>query len=221
MKITRRDLGVIMILVGVLSIFLVYQMSFTKMQTEVETLQAEQKTLKTQIDELQPIVDNAPFYQSEMERFLSELDEIMEEFPVRILYEDGIMYVVELEEEVNVEVGSFTATESSVVSTIEGIGSLLGHNYALSSASLSFNYTVEDYAAMKEFLNYIYSDDNNKRNITSVSMAFDTETGEINGTISIGMFAMSDGLRQYTEQELPIDNQGVDCVFGEVEESED
>lgn len=218
MKITRRDLGVIMILVGVLAVFLVYQLSFTKMQTKVEDLQNEQKNIKAQINELQPVKDNAPFYEKMMEQFLEELNKKTEEFPVQVRYEDGIMYVVELEDKVGVEISSFTASESSVVSSIEGTGSLLGHNYTLGIASLSFNYAVEDYDTMKEFLNYIYADKNNKRTITTVSISFDKKTGKINGAIDINMFALSDGIRTYEEQDLPIDKQGVGVIFGDVEE---
>ncbi len=223
MKITRRDLGVIMILVGILSVFLVYQMNFRDMQTQVEALQEEQKTLNSQIDELQPVKDNAPFYTSEMERFKDELTDIVAEFPVNILYEDGIMYVVELEEneDFNVSIPSFTVSEAAVSQTVEGAGSLTGYTYTLGQSTLNFSYTVDSYEDMKEFVNYIYSDTDNKRTIPTISMMFNTETGSITGSININMYVMSDGTTPYEQIELPLDDLGVENIFGEISEEEE
>ena len=222
MKITRRDLGVIMILVGILSVFLVYQMNFKDMQTQVEALQEEQKNLKTQIDDLQPVKDNAPFYTSMMERFKDELTDIVAEFPVNILYEDGIMYVVELEEneDFNVSIPSFTVSEAAVSQTVEGAGSLTGLTYTLGQSTMSFSYTADSYQDMKDFVDYVYSDVDNKRTITNVSMVFDNTTGEVSGSVNINMYVMSDGSSAYEQIELPLDSLGVENIFGEVQETE-
>lgn len=221
MKITRRDLGVIMILVGFFAAFLVYQLYFTDMQTQVEALQEEQKSLKTQISELQPVVDDAPYYESEMERFQTDISDMMDEFSVDVLYEDGIMYVVELEENLAISIPSFSTTEASVSDTVEGAGSLAGYNYTLASSSLSFSYTLDSYDDMKDFVNYIYDDKENKRTITSISMSFGSTTGEITGSVVINTYAMSDGVKDYEEQDLPLDDLGVENIFGEIEETEE
>ncbi len=221
MKITRRDLGVIMILVGVIVAFVTYQMYFTDMQTQVEELQNEQKTLKTQIDELQPVVDDAPYYESEMERFQNEISDMMDEFSVDVLYEDGIMYVVELEDNLAISIPSFTAAEASEVQTVEGAGSLAGYNYTLASSSLSFSYTLDSYDDMKDFINYVYDDEENKRTITDISMVFSSTTGEMTGSVGISTYAMSDGEKTYEEQDLPLDDLGVENIFGEIEETEE
>lgn len=221
MKITRRDLGVILILVGILSVFLVYQMSFTKMQKEVETLQTEQKNIKKQIDELQPVKDNADFYKKEMEKFSKDIDGMISEFPVNILYEDGIMYVVELEDKLPVSIPSFTVNEATVTNSVEGQGSLAGKNYVLGKSTLYFTYTIDTYEDMKDFIDYVYADEENKRVISNVSMVFSKSTGEISGSISLNMFAMSDGTTPYESFDLPLENLGVDNIFGEVEESEE
>lgn len=218
MKITRRDLGVIMILVGIMAIFLTYRLSFTKKQAEVEALQAEQASLRSQIDELQPIKDAADFYEKEMERFEKEIKETVEEYPVNVLFEDGIMYVVGIVDEMDVKIPNLTFTPSTAVSTVEGTGSFAGRTFELLRASESMTYTAADYDTLKELLKYIYSDENNKKTITAISMTFDSATGEISGSLNVNMFAMSDGSRLYEPVELPLDKLGLEHIFGEVVE---
>ncbi len=221
MKITRRDLGVIMILVGILAIFLTYQVYFTDMQTQVEALQTEQKSLKSQITELQPVVDSAEFYQDEMERFQEEVEDMMDEYPVNVIYEDGIMYIVGLTDELDVQIPSLTVSEATVSNSVEGTGILEGKTYQLLKATETMTYTAADYDTVKELLDYIYADENSKKTITSVSMTFDSTSGEIAGSLNISVFAMTDGTRTYEEVDLPLDSLGIDCIFGEVTETEE
>lgn len=221
MKITRRDLGVLMILVGIIAIFLTYRLSFVKKQEEVEALQAEQSSLRTQIDELQPIKDAAEFYEKEMDRFEKEIKDIVEEYPVNVLFEDGIMYVVEIADELDVEIPNLTFTPSSAISTVEGAGIFAEKKYELLRASESMTYTVTDYDTLKKLLDYVYSDKNNRKTITTISMTFDDATGEISGSLNINMFALSDGSRVYEPVELPLDKLGLEHIFGEVVEKAD
>ncbi len=221
MKITRRDLGVIMILVGIIAIFLTYQMYFTDMQTQVEALQEEQKSLKAQITELQPVVDDAEFYEAEMDRFVEEVEEMMDEYPVNVLYEDGIIYIVNLTEELDVEVTNLTVAEALSSNSVEGAGIFDGSTYELLRATETISYTAADYDTLKELLDYIYADENSKKTITSVTMSFNDQTGEITGSLNVSVFAMSDGTREYEDVDLPLDSLGIDCIFGEVEETEE
>ena len=221
MKITRRDLSVIMILTGVLAVFLVYQVYFTKKQAEVEALQAEQKSIQAQINELQPVKDNAPKYNSEMERFKTDLDEKVSEFPANVKYENGVMYMVELEENLAVTIPNFTVNEAEEVGSVEGLGSLFGYTYTLGKSAVNMSYTLETYDDMKEFINYVYGDEKNKRTISTMSMVFDNKTGEISGSVELSMFAMNDGTKIYEEEELPYESVGVESIFGEVIEEEE
>lgn len=221
MKITRRDLGVLMILAGILVFFLTYQLNFVKKQEEVEALQTEQASLRKQIEELQPIKDSADFYESEMKRFEEEIEDIVQEYPVNVRFEDGIMYAVGIVEEMDVTIPNLTFTPSEAVTTVEGAGVFAEKKYELLRASESINYTVADYDTLKELLDYVYSDQNNKKTITSVTMTFDSSTGAISGALNISMFAMSDGSRVYEPVELPLDDLGLENIFGEVVEQQD
>ena len=224
MKITKRDIGVLMILVGILVAFLVYQTSFKTIMEEVEALQNEQNSLRAQIKDLEPVKANAPFYQNEMARYEKEIDELVAKYPVDIIYEDGIMYIVNLKEEVDVDFTTLTVTPAAtnVISTVEGNAK----RYSLTCAVENVSYEADDYESLKALLTYIYSSEEFKNTITSVAMSFDDEEGSISGSMNVNMYVLSDGSRIYTPVEIPEEftddeHTGVECIFGETVEAEE
>ena len=225
MKITRRDLGVLMIIAGIIIAFLGYKMSFQPNQEEIEQIQNEEAQLKKDIAELQPIKEDAPKYEKLIKQYQQDLEDIMKEFPADVWQEDNIMYVVELldNEDLHLDIPGFAANPATVTNTVQGAGSFAEKVYTLLRASLSFGYTVDEYADAKAFIDYIYSDKEHKRTLDNISLMFDKETGEISGTTNITQYVITDGSKQYAEQELPDDNLGIEsgCIFGETEESEE
>lgn len=219
MKITRRDLGVLMIIAGLIIAFLGYKMSFEPTQEEIEKLQDEQQSLKDQIKQLQPYVDAEPKYLKGMEEMKKMVDKIVGKFPDDIIQEDNIVYMVDLLDELKVKVPSFSANPASEVKAVEGAGDFADKRYALKSAHLNFSYEAEDYDVMKELLDYIYKEDGRK--INTVTLAFNRETGEISGGIDISAFVLTDGVSEYKPPVLPDDEYGIEsgCIFGETEES--
>ena len=223
MKITKRDLGVLMILVGVLVAFITYQMSFTKTMAEVEKLQEDQKVLSQKIKDLEPIKQQKDFYEAEMLRYAQEIEDIVAEYPVNVIYEDGIMYIVNMRDEIGTKVTSLTVNPATVVNSVKDGD---GKEYKLLKATESLAYEASDYAELKDLLNYIYKENEFKNIITAVSMSFNTTKGSIAGSLNISLYAMDDGSRVYEPIEIPEevfaeDNIGVDSIFGETEEAEE
>lgn len=221
MKITRRDLGVILVLIGLIAVFVVYRTVFTTKQTEIENLEAQEIELREKIAELQAKKDNEQFYLDEIARMSSEVSDIMGEFPSKQLYEDGIMYLNELEETFDVRIPTYTVTESSVISTTDGTLDGEAKSFSLASASVAINCTVSDYDEMKNLIDYIYSDENVRRDIQSVSFSMDNSTGEITMDASYNVFSMNDNTREYEEQKLEDVELSVENIFGEVVEEEE
>jgi myosin heavy subunit len=223
MKITRRDLGVLMIIAGIIIAFLGYKMSFEPTQEEIEKLQSEQASIKNEIDSLQPLVKASDTYKANMKTMNENIEKIMSEFASDIWQEDNIMYVVEMLDKLNVKVPTFSAAAATEISSVEGTGNLAGKKYSFGRATISASYTADSYDDMKEFINFVYSDKDVKRVIDSISMTFSPKDGTISGNASIFQYVMNDSTRTYTKAELPDDDLGIEseCIFGETEEAEE
>ena len=223
MKITRRDLGVIMIIAGILIAFLAYKMNFEGVLEEIDALQQEQKSIQAEIDSVQPLKAAAPTYEANMKKMEANITSIMNEFAPDIWQEDNIMYVVELLDELNVDVPSFSASPASEVQSVEGTGHLAGKKYTLGKATVNVSYSADTYDDLKSYINYIYSDESVKRVIDNIDMTFNSEDGSVSGSTTIFQYVMNDDTREYDPVELPDDDLGIEseCIFGETEEAEE
>jgi len=223
MKITRRDLGVLMIIAGIIIAFLGYKMSFEPNQEEIEQLQSDQAALKKDIEELKPIKENAPKWEKLIEEYKKNIKDILDEFPAGVKQEDNIMYVVELLDNLNIEIPSFSSSEATMKQEINGAGSLEGTTYQLLTAGLNMVYTVDAYQDMKDMLDYFYSDKEHKRTLDTIGLSFNKETGEVSGSAALTQYVMTDGNKKYEEVKLPLEEIGIEseCIFGETEESEE
>lgn len=221
MKITRRDLGVLLIIAGILIAFLSYKMSFEGTLEEIDAIQAEQDKLNKEIADLQPLVDAAPRYEKEMKDMDEKTVKIMNEFAPDIWQEDNIMYVVEILDELNTKIPSFSAAPAVVVQTVDGTGALAGRSYSLGRATIGATYISESYDDLKAYIDYIYSDKKVKRVIDNINMTFDVTDGKISGSTTIYQYVMNDTTRTYDPVELPDDDLGIEseCIFGETEEA--
>ena len=220
MKITRRDLGVIMILVGVLAVFLTYRMYYAGKQTEVDNISKQIVELNSQIKELEPKVEREGTYRKEMENMSSEIKDILKEFKAKQLYEDGIMYIDEMQQKFDILIPSFTVSESTVSRTAEGSVNGEAANVILGYSSVNFNGTTK-YDEFKNIVNYVYEDKDSKKDILAVSLSFDNKTGIVNLSMNYNVYVMDDGSREYKKQEIPEKDMSVDCIFGEVIDSKE
>ena len=223
MKITRRDLGVLMIIAGILIAFLAYKMSFEGTLEEIDALQDEQKNIQKEIDSVMPLKTAAPIYEANMKKMNENIGKIMDEFAPDIWQEDNIMYVVEVLDNINVKVPNFSAAAATPMQTVDGTGTLAGKKYTLGRAAITATYEAETYNDLKAFLDYIYSDKSVKRIIDNITMAFDIMEGSISGSTTIYQYVMNDDTRKYEKVELPDDDLGIEneCIFGETEEAEE
>ncbi len=177
MKLTRRDVSVLLYLVAILSIFLTYQFYYSTTITTAESVLTECSTLQAQVDELKAKVEQQPQYEAEIEEMEEEIADILELYPSSISEEDIILYVKELNDELDMGVTSVSFSTAVPVYTVVGSGHAEEYNFNAESISVTINYTT-DYDGMKNIVNYI-NDDPDHRVINSMSISIGTvETDE-------------------------------------------
>ncbi|MDE7284690.1 MAG: hypothetical protein K2N85_14070 [Lachnospiraceae bacterium] len=97
MKISKRDIMIILIVLGVLSGVLSYFLVFTEYQEKTEAIVAQNNKLQQQINDLQTKQQNQKFYETEMERMLKAIDDIYQVFPVDVREEDCLLMAINQE----------------------------------------------------------------------------------------------------------------------------
>lgn len=97
MKISKKDVMIILIVLGVMSGALSYFLFFTKYQEKTAEIVAQNDKLQQQINDLQAKQQNQDFYETEIERMLKAIDDIYQVFPVDVREEDCLLMAINQE----------------------------------------------------------------------------------------------------------------------------
>lgn len=206
MKISDRDklliLGVLLIAIIALPIFLFIR---PKNQS-IKDMEAQLVTLNDRYNYLKDLQSKQPFYESEITRLNEERTNLIEGFAEGLKQENTIMFLRNIEKTfpLNMYSETFSAYEETPVT--EGYvnpetGKLEGDLTALKT-STTVTYRC-DYDQLKHLLDYIYSNDN-KMNISSVTVAYNREMAKVEGVFTFDEFAFIGEGREV--ETLPIPN---------------
>lgn len=225
MKVSRRDLSLIMIIVGLLVAFLSYQFVFKPSMDERDKVKEEREALDKQYADLKPVLDNQQQYATTIENTSEKLGELVKKFPAAYLYEDAILYLRDLEKKDNLSVffETFSITESTLMDNYTGLVGQETKTYILGNSTIATTFTLgnlEDeksgYKDMKTLISTIYADSKPK-NIDTVILNFNNLNGMVTGSMLMNMYSLMDGTNAYEEPTMPNVPVGLENgVFGAV-----
>ena len=95
MKVSKRDISIVMVLLGVIALFCVYQFYYRDSQKKVEELQASIDRSTAENNELLKIDETK--LESEMTAAEKDLKAMVLEYPMTYRFDDMIMYLYDLE----------------------------------------------------------------------------------------------------------------------------
>lgn len=211
MKISKKEIGLLVGLFGVLLAVGVYSLFYRPYQDKIASLESELITLQQEESRYAEMQANIPFYQEGIVRLTEQTSAIIKEFPAGITPETEIMYVVEMEDKVDVEIPSISYGSPS---SLTGEAAASGLQAFVIPMSVSYKTT---YQGLKDTLNYTY-DHENRMVIDTVSLSYDRSTGDITGSLLINMYYMEGTDKVYEDPIVPSMNMGVDNIFGTITE---
>ena len=195
MKVSKRDISILLIVLGLIGAFCVYQFYFRGATEKKKTYEDETAQLQKRLDSFYGIKDDVII--PEMKKNADELREMAKAFPAMYCYEDIIMYLRSWELLPYEEMYSFpvyTIKESEYPTTISGIlewdegnRTSISGTYMFGSAEVRANYQVNGYKAFKDLINRIYLDEAPKT-ISQISAKMKRDTGLIEGAIAVDFY---------------------------------
>ncbi|MCR5530620.1 MAG: hypothetical protein K6F26_02080 [Lachnospiraceae bacterium] len=231
MKVSKRDISILLIALGLIGAFCVYQFYFRGAMDKKKTYEEETKTLQTRLDKLNGVDENKLVAQ--MAAQSEALRDKAKGYPIKYLYEDLIMYLNDWQElpydEIYTEIYNFPEYEITETEMQEPLTGILDWDqskrvpieatYYVGKATIEANYETNGYKAFKDMLNKIYLDPKPKT-IREVSAAFAGETGYVSGYIEVDFFnadyVAQEGEEKNTYEPVKIDDvkKGVENIFG-------
>jgi hypothetical protein len=201
---------------------LAYFLFFQKTMEKADALKIENSSLESQYQQLLVLDANKEQYQNEMKEANTEISADLSHFPVYIKEEDSIMYAVDMEGNTDITINNIGLSQEEQLYT----SALPASNPAIHASEDTdgdvpiFLYNMNSlysftctYDGFKEALRSI-QEDSDIKNVDALSLAYDSDSGLLVGTMSVNMFFVDGRGIAYEEPYIPSMSIGVDNIFG-------
>lgn len=212
-KINDKELKLLYILGGVVLVFLVYQFVFLALTRSTNSLKSEKETLQIQVDDMQKMKASEDGYESQTTKMQDEMNTIFDSIPSNLTSEDEIIYVDNVETKYNMQITSLSMPEAQLMYTMNEDGTnVTDDGKFLYSVPVTIACTTS-YDGIKDYLRNMQSESYSK-SIDNISLTFDSETGDLSGTMTVNMQYLLGSDREY----VPLTVDGIEIgtanIFG-------
>ena len=222
MRVTRRDIKVILLLIGILSAFITYQFYFKTKLDDISAQEDKITGLKAEIEDLQKKKAFENQYRKQMGDQEAEVDAKISEFPADQWYENGILFLNYMEKRpelfedrdpIKIYFKKYGFTEATDIANIVGQLNTVERRIALRDATTKAEF-ICNYDALKEMIRIIYGKENTddtdsktRRMIRSMDLEVKWNGNfPLEGKIEFSSFAMNDAAsknRTYVPVKVP------------------
>lgn len=224
MKVSKKDIYLIIGFLGVLTFLCAFLWVYQPTMEKVDSLKAESRSLEIEIADLQSKMDNKDTYVSKTQEMATEMDSILQMFPVELKEEDAIVLTLTEEllspmivttltmdetEPVDFELYTQESEEAEPVDTGETIQLGLYRN----PVSMQF---VSSYEALKRYVKTVALQ-TNRTKIVGVTASYDETTGLLTCVANLNMyFITGQEDKTYVQPDFSSVITGTDNPFGSI-----
>lgn len=238
MKITKRDISLLIILAGAVIVFCAYFFVFNGFTEKREAIIAENDSLKVQVEALQTLSGRRDIYMTGSVEAQESIDAGLARFPGEMKEEDMILYAKEIEDNTPTYISSVSLPPFTIVAiepqrepdqlaTVPDIAGVISayafrndgripdvYNMALAKSGNSMSLSTT-YNGMKSVLRGVSADDDRK-NIEQITMSYNNNTGDLTCSMTLNHFVMQGSGKEYTPP-TTVTSHGLSCIFGEMD----
>ena len=224
MKVSKKDIYLIIGFLGVLAFLCAFLWVYQPTMEKVDALKAESRSLEIEIADLQSKMDNKDTYVSKTQEMATEMDSILQMFPVELKEEDAIVLTLTEEllspmivttltmdetEPVDFELYTQESEEAEPVDTGETIQLGLYRN----PVSMQF---VSSYEALKRYVKTVALQ-TNRTKIVGITASYDETTGLLTCVANLNMyFITGQEDKTYVQPDFSSVITGTDNPFGSI-----
>ncbi|MEG1633687.1 MAG: hypothetical protein RR314_06490 [Oscillospiraceae bacterium] len=217
MTISKRDAKLLLILLGIILLLVAYLAIYNPYIAKTEAVDAEIAALAPELSELQGHYANLDAYKSGIDTAAELMDSELRNYPSAIRDEDLIMYATTLQDKTGLRLTgvAFTGAEAILqfqeVSVAEN-GAVALRDVTAWRSGATATMTL-GYQELKDMIDYI-SKTRTRTSLESVTVTFDSETGELTGDLTFNKYFISGAGDVYSPTEVPSVPLGKDNLFG-------
>lgn len=213
----KLALGIRIALFAVLFITVfVYRIIYYEMVEKRDAIHEENVALMARVEELEGKVAKQGEYEKKIAEAEAELLQVLGKYSGGNTPEKSIMFVREMEEELDMEIPNVSFSTPAVVTSVDLSGMGAEQTWGtvdILSEQLSMSYTC-GYEQWKEMFKFMMQYPE-RRTIRSVNASYNSESGLLSGSLVVDLYAVSGGKKEYAAPKTEDISLGVDCIFPE------
>jgi hypothetical protein len=216
MHISKRDANLLLILLGIILFVAGYFTVYNPYQKKTEALLAEIAALRPTLSELQVFEGSLDKYKAGIDELEGKIASETERYPTDVRPEDFIMYAIDMEEKIELDVTSLEFAQPVLISQFDGI-KRDGEQYSVTPlAAYAYGTTANCSLSYEELKALIQLVDETPlcTKLDSVSVSFDTENGGLTGSVVLDKYFITSGSDPYVPTKVPDVDLGTDDLFG-------
>ena len=188
-RIPKKVERILLYLGGVLLVVLVYLFVFQRMQLTNQELETKVSSLRTEEMQLREMKSAQKEHEQATREMSAKIDDILERFPESNLEEDIVSFAQSLEVQLGVDITALRFSGRNLMQQGENSG------YVLYTNPVEYNF-LSGYENMKGMVAAI-TGASSVKNVESIVLSYDSDTGMLNGTMVINEFSLSGNGRIY------------------------
>ncbi len=194
---------------GFLLLFLAYFVGYKNLQQNVGTAEKQVAELRTEESQLLDMKKNQKQNLADTKKMNAEIEDILKEFPADNYEEDSLLFADELEKTYEVHVKNLAFAGKNLVRQGEKSG------YSLYTTPVRYD-IIGGYNNIKQFVGAIL-EAKSLKNVENIHLAYDTDTGELQGDMTLNEFSIIGGVQEYVVPVIPGVVVGNQNPFGTVD----
>lgn len=238
---SKKDQSLLIGLAGIIILAVAWLLIYNPLNEKTNKIEMGNIELKAKSDLYQSINANLSQYEQDIDDMKEDIAAISNQYPVHISREDEIMFLANMENmysaDLVVENITMSVVEEIIVENKETADTAVLPDTAVESTESPetsvenaeevqsipvtevhlykqpVNYTFRcTYKGVKEMIQYLFAQ-TNKKEIEGMSLAFDSETGNLMGALDLNQFYMVGIDKDYQSIKVPALPKGVKDVF--------
>lgn len=216
MKISKRDLSLLLVLVGLIVFLAAYLGIYNNFNSKAEEIKTEVSGLKPRLEELQMYQSKLPEYEKGINAAIENVEAALKKYPGDVRAEDLTMYAIALQNDVGLQISGVSFAPVEVVSHFQIVRD--GENgpefipMAAMKTGLSANCSL-GYGELKRLVNYIYATEF-CTTLDRVLVSYDAESGKLTGSVDLSKYFVSSMDYTYEPTHVPEVPKGTTNPFG-------
>ncbi len=216
MNISKRDLSLLITLVGLLVFLGAYLGIYNNFNSKADEIKNEISSLRPRLEELQGHYSKLADYEAGIDSSIEHVETALKKFPGDVRSEDLLMYAIALQNDVGLDISGVSFAPVEVVSHFqivrEGEKGPEFIPMAAMRTGLSANCSLS-YGELKKLVNYIYAT-KYCTTLDRVLVNYNSENGELSGSVDLSKYFVSSMDYTYEPTDVPDVPLGASNPFG-------